>query len=84
MNRFPRRYLKRLAAERERSAQEFHTVLSRGEEVLDHAHQVAHEIEEKVRRTLQMDDRDKGLQQPTTRREKGALPKPGSWHPSGR
>jgi hypothetical protein len=76
--------LKRLAAERDRVVQEFHTVVSRGEEVLDHAHQVAHDIEEKVRRTLQMDDRGRGSQQPTPRREKGAPSRPGPSNPSFR
>jgi hypothetical protein len=76
--------LKRLAAERERSAEEFHTVLSRGEEVLDRAHQVAHEIEEKVRRTLQMDYRGNGFPTAPTRREKGSFSKPGSQNPSNR
>ncbi len=57
MNPILKQELRRLKADRERVAQEFHTVLSRGEEVLDHAHQVAHDIEEKVRRMLQRDDR---------------------------
>jgi hypothetical protein len=52
--------------------------------VLDHAHQVAHDIEEKVRRTLQMHDRGRGSPQPTPRREKGATSRPGASNPSFR
>jgi hypothetical protein len=62
-----RRDLRRLTADRERVAQEFHTVVSRGEEVLEHAHQVAHDIEEKVRQILQPDGRGDGTQPPTGR-----------------
>jgi hypothetical protein len=53
MNGAERPYLKRVLDERERARQEFRAVASRGQELLEHVHQVAQTIEERVRRVLQ-------------------------------
>jgi len=83
MNPVLRRDLRRLTADRERVAQEFHTVISRGEEVLDHAHRVAHDIEEKVRHMLQADGQGNGSHHSNGHKEKDALATAGLIQPPG-